>query len=182
MYGHIYDVGFGFRMLIDLYNLINNNVIEWSIVVKWIKEHKLERFSYAMLKMVYEIGELELPRSITLKIGAVEEEYFNLLKQDILLSGNMGKADTSKYLSGHIADYSSSTSIWGKICFVFPNKKYLLKRPEFQYAKNTLLIPFAWGHRIMKHVVSGNMKNRYVDKKLIEDRIKLKRWIVENDS
>jgi hypothetical protein len=186
MYKHYYDVGFGFKQICDVYQIIMNHDMDWQMVFDKIENYKIRSFSMSILKIMNDYFDVNFPECYHVQFDNIEDKIMTLFLKDIYKSGAFGFHDKEKYLSNHIADHQfenklekSKFQAYKK--YLFPTSDFMLGYKEFQYIKkHKYLLPFAWLQRINKHFKKGHLKKHYINQDLIQNRLTLKNWMTDS--
>ncbi len=156
---HFVHSGVGIRQVCDIIMFAENygEEIDWTRAVSELKKIGAERFAAGL----FCIGEkyLGFHKSKSRYPQELQELYTEneILLGDILCAGVYGSSSMSRRHSGGItmsAVQGDNNSLAHRL---FPSGKNLDSR--FEYAKkNSLLLPVAWVHRIMKYMTEVDKK------------------------
>ena len=185
MYKHYYDVGFGFKQICDVFQIINHNSIDWKFVYDKMETYKIKSFSMALFKIIKDYFSIDFPQIYNNEFIGLNHEIMSVFLDDIYASGAFGLHDKAKYLSNHIADHKfeneqGASKLITYKNYLFPSRDYMIGYQEFQYLRNNkFLLPIAWIKRIRKHLKKGHLKKEYINQDLIHKRILLKNWMTD---
>ncbi|MGL4739500.1 MAG: nucleotidyltransferase domain-containing protein [Sarcina sp.] len=168
---HMSYSGFGLRQVLDLAFLLNENldIIDWDKVLLEMKRFSILKFSVAILEVCRRLFGIELTQQIKdeIKNNNLNDEYINLLIEDIIKSGTFGKKEKAEQITRSCMN-SKGRKTGNSIYFqyfrmLFPERKNMIIK--YSYANNRLLLPVAWAHRLLK--ISSKKDYTFKEKKVL---------------
>ena len=193
MASHIKSTGFGLRQLCDMVVWVewNRELIDWDSFVEKSKTCEIDILAQALFAIGNRLFEMPIPDPLYHE-SLEDEPYINMLIEDILSAGVYGRKTTGRVISNLQMHFSGNEDaktqkdrILNTLSLIFPSPKKLGQR--YSYAKkHRILIPVAWGHRMVWSVIrkdlNTNDKMDYIfttegTKAIREERSKLLHWL-----
>ncbi len=147
---HFINVGVGIRQICDIIIQIETyqKELDWSFIEKTLKELNALDFTKAILALAEEVLDFKL-RPFLPEVFFTDAPAYKPLLEDILEGGVYGTSTLSRAHSRSFTENASKGKNTTFLSRAFPSPKSL--KGKYKYAKNPLLLPVAYIHRIVNY-------------------------------
>lgn len=160
---HIAAGGFGVRQLLDIALIVKvkSQDINWKLFKEKNKENNIEKFSYLIFLMCNIIFDIDIPKELKNSFNIRKEEIIIFI-EDVLKSGVHGKRDVMASFKADAAfnldKDSINNSVFKRYFKIILPPSYKMS-DKYNYAKkNSMLLPFAWIHRLFNGLFNKEYK------------------------
>lgn len=181
MTNHFGEGGFGLRQLSDFNLLVRHSGkdINWDQLLSKARLYGIGKFVEVMLIICHELFSLSIPDTITNQYKD-QNEYVNSMINILLDAGAFGRKDEKAHTNRIIASYisESGSGFLSRFSYIFPSRERL--SAFYPYVKKCgLLLPVAWIHRLVRHLLEKNISfaDKIPDTKAVNEYAKVFKWL-----
>lgn len=156
---HLSYKGCGIRYFCDIVLLLENmeDKINWNSFMNKVREYNLEKGTRIILYICKRYLGMNINYSINIE-DEINEEYLQILMDDIMKHGVFGKSNKEEELARSLAFYSNNElSSFKKYIRIFiPEKEKIMINYPYSN-KYKILLPIAYIHRLIKWCLDKNV-------------------------
>jgi len=186
--GHLVSHGVGIRQFMDIAVVLRNKEIDWNWLKEKLEGAKMLRFSVRVFSLVADWFGVVAPEEVLLS----DEEFGLEATEKILADGVFGHnnaENSNPEVAKQLLERGGSLLSVRSRYFLretFPEYRKMCKIPYCSYVqKSIILLPAAWGHRILYRLFNRSSRKKFIERTLIpEEKVRkrtemFRKWGIE---